>query len=139
MKDKELAVKEYLEMIKESWTWARLTQEERDKFEHNILKHPCSAVVIKGDYEQRWAACEALYHTFLEGLEYDPLHWREDGTKKTTYFEIRYNRPDYEVPPLQILTEAGAKKLVETVKKEKRNHNITLYKVETTYIPMEVK
>ena len=39
------------------------------------LEQPYSAASIKGTYKQRWEACEALYHTFLEGLGYTPLDW----------------------------------------------------------------
>jgi hypothetical protein len=90
MKDKELAKQEYLEMIKQSWTWAKLTDKEKNKFAE-ILEHPCSAVVIKGTYDDRWEACEALYHTFLEGLGYDPLNWREPKKEepKPTRNEIK--------------------------------------------------
>jgi hypothetical protein len=88
MKDKELAKQEYLEMIKKSWTWAKLTEKEKDKF-LLLLDNPCSTTVIKGDYDQRWDACEALYHTFLVGLDYDPLNWR-DNYLETTHYEINY-------------------------------------------------
>ncbi len=76
MKDKELAKQEYLEMIKQSWTWAKLTDKEKNKFVE-ILEYPSSVVVIKGDYKQRWRACGALYHTYLTGLGYDDSSkWR---------------------------------------------------------------
>ena len=88
MKDKELAKQEYLEMIKKSWTWAKLTEKEKDRF-LLLLDNPCSTTVIKGDYDQRWDACEALYHTFLVGLDYDPLNWR-DNYLETTHYEINY-------------------------------------------------
>lgn len=88
MKDKELAKQEYLEMIKKSWTWAKLTEKEKDRF-LSLLDNPCSTTIIKGDYDQRWDACEALYHFYLLGLDYDPLNWRENYLE-TTHYEINY-------------------------------------------------
>lgn len=75
-KNKEEAVFDFVNMISKSWTWDKMSTREQERF-GEILEHPCSSVVIKGNYKQRWEACEALYHTYLEGLGYDPLHWRE--------------------------------------------------------------
>ena len=41
MKDKEQAKFDYLKMIGQSWTWTKLTAEEKAKF-LEILEHPCS-------------------------------------------------------------------------------------------------
>jgi len=73
---RENAQADWTNMIVKSWTWAKLTKKEKEKFSE-LLKHPCTAVVIKGNYDQRWEACEALYHTYLEGLGYKPIGWRE--------------------------------------------------------------
>ena len=75
-KNKEDAVFDFVNMISKSWTWSKLSTREQERF-GEILEHPCTSVVIKGNYKQRWEACEALYHTFLEGLGYTPLDWRE--------------------------------------------------------------
>jgi len=90
LKQKENAIQDWTDMIKKSWTWARLTEKEKDTF-IELLSHPCSAVVIKGDYEQRWESCEALYHTYLEGLGYNPLNWRDDY-QESEYYEVSYKK-----------------------------------------------
>ncbi len=78
MKDKNLAKQNYIEMIKESWTWAKLTQEERQTF-LDLLEHPQGKRVIKGSYQERYEACDCLYYAFLCGLGYskNPCKWRE--------------------------------------------------------------
>ena len=129
MKDKELAKQEYLEMIKQSWTWAKLTEKEREKFSE-LLEHPCSAVVIKGNYDQRWEACEALYHTYLEGLGYDPLEWREAQPTVSTFYELNYKTHGEPVPPLQITNEVQAKRLAKAATIMNGNTNVSLTKVD---------
>ncbi len=70
---KENAVNGYFsDVIKKSWTWARLTEEERRQFENlNGLDH------IKGTAAQRVEWLHSLYHAFLTGLGYTPIGWRE--------------------------------------------------------------
>ena len=140
MKDKELAKQEYLEMIKQSWTWAKLTEKEREKFSE-LLEHPCSAVVIKGNCNQRWNACEALYHTYLEGLGYDPLEWRDAQPTVSTYYELNYKTYGQQVKPLQITDKVQAKRLAKAAKFQAGNTDVKLTKVDliTTEVRIEVK
>ena len=128
MKDKELAQQEWLDMISKSWTWAKLTVEERAKFVA-LFAHPCSNVVIKGSYEQRWEACEALYHAFLEALNYDPLHWRESQPTVTHHYELNYKHHGLEFKPLTITDEAHAKSLARSALRDSSNSDVTLSKV----------
>lgn len=138
MRTKEQAKQDYLDMIKQSWTWAKLTQQEKDKF-LELLEHPCSAVVIKGSYEQRWQACEAIYHTFLEGLGYTPLDWRETTPTKTTFYELNYKTYGQQVKPLQMTDKVQATRLTRAAKNDQRNKDVTLTRVEIITTPMEVR
>jgi hypothetical protein len=138
MRANEHAKENWIEMIKQSWTWGRLTQEERTKF-LELLEHPCSAVVIKGTYNQRWEACEALYHTFLEGLGYKPLEWREQPSTKSTFFELNYKTYGQQVKPLQMTDQLQATRLTRAAKNDYRNKDVVLTKVEIITTPMEVK
>ena len=55
-----------------SWTWKRLTKEERYKFLNlPVWKH------IKGTKKQRLEIFNSIYHAFLVGLGYKPIGWRE--------------------------------------------------------------
>lgn len=137
MRVNESAKENYIEMIKQSWTWAKLTQEERTKF-LELLDHPCSSVVIKGTYNQRWEACEALYHTFLEGLGYDPLEWREAEPSVSTYYELSYKTYDQDVPPLQMTNKVQAKRLAKAAKFQAGNKDVRLTKVELIATEMRI-
>ena len=138
MRTNEQAKQDYIEMIKQSWTWARLTQEERTKF-LELLEHPCSTAVIKGTYKQRWDACEALYHTFLEGLGYKPLEWREQPSTKSTFYELNYKTYGQQVKPLQITDKVLATRLTRAAMCQAGNKDVVLTKVEIITTPMEVR
>lgn len=140
MKNKELAQQEWLDMIKKSWTWKKLTAAEKAKFVA-LFAHPCSNVVIKGSYEQRWEACEALYHAFLEALGYDPLHWREgeDYPVVSEHYELNYKHHGLEFKPLTITNKEQAIRLYKTAEADYSNSEVTLTKVKIITSRMEVK
>jgi hypothetical protein len=129
MKDKEQAKFDYLKMIGQSWTWAKITAEEKAKF-LEILEHPCSGAVIKGNYDQRWEACEALYHTYLEGLGYDPLEWREAQPTVSTFYELNYKTHGQQVKPLQMTNKVQAKRLAKAATTMSGNTEVSLTKVD---------
>lgn len=137
MKTKEQAKQEWLEMILKSWTWARLTEKEREQFK-GLLEHPCSATVIRGTYEQRWEACEALYHTFLEGLNYDPLEWRDAQPTTSTFYELNYKTYGQQVKPLQITDKVQAKRLAKAAKFQAGNTEVKLTKVDLITTEMRI-
>lgn len=75
-KIKENATKDFLEMIKKSWTWARLTEEEKAQFMTawetvTISWANNGDSAVKGTYKDRWQTCNAMYHMFLAGVGYD--------------------------------------------------------------------
>lgn len=137
MKDKNLAKQDYLDMIKQSWTWAKLTKEERQTF-LDLLEHPCSAAVIKGTYNDRLAACEALYHTYLEGLGYTPLDWREVQPTVSTFYELNYKIYGQQVKPLQITDQKQATRLARATKFQPGNKDVKLTKVELITTEMRI-
>ena len=75
--DKEQARDNYFEMIKDSWTYGKLTKEERERFTELLYSIQVSNC-LKGNYKQRWEIVQAIYHSFLVGLNYNPINWRED-------------------------------------------------------------
>ena len=139
-KDKNLAQQEWLDMISKSWTWLRLTVEERAKFVA-LFAHPQSNAVIKGNYEQRWEACEALYYTFLVALGYDPLNWREgeDNPVVSEHYELNYKHHGLEFKPLTITDKNQAISFYKTAKRDTSNKEVTLTKVKIITSRMEVK
>lgn len=75
-KDKNEVFNNYFEMIKNSWTYNKLTNEEKEKLK-DILTDSRILTDIKGSYNQRWSALNCIYFTFLKMLDYNPLNWRE--------------------------------------------------------------
>lgn len=73
---KEEALINFIEMIQNSWTYARMTKEEKTRL-LELLNHPCIVDSLKGTFIQRWASLQAIYHAFLQGLGYDNFNWRE--------------------------------------------------------------
>ena len=73
MKKHSTVVEDYIEnVIKKSWTWNRLTDEERERFLNmNVFDR------IKGNDTTRIEWLNTIYHSFLEALEYNPIDWRE--------------------------------------------------------------
>ena len=66
-------------VIKQSWTWDRLTEEERQRFINmNVFDK------IKGTDKQRVEWLSTIYSAFLIGIGYEPIGWRE--TEETPKF-----------------------------------------------------
>ena len=76
MVNKENAIKDYLAMIKQSWTWSKLTNDERNKFGDELNKETTKKI-ISGTYRQRWEILNVLYSMFLEGCGYNGGTWRD--------------------------------------------------------------
>lgn len=77
--NRENALEAYLTDIKQSWTWAKLTDREKRVFESRLRVNTAQKL-IQGTYQQRWSVYTAMYDMFLAGLGYfedSPLHWRE--------------------------------------------------------------
>lgn len=79
-RNKDDALRDFLEMCRNSWTWDRLTASERSRFE-KTLNNGITAEALRGPYLQRWRILQALYTAFLDGIGYQPDGWREP--KKT--------------------------------------------------------
>ena len=74
--NKQNTINEYMAMINQSWTWAKLTKEEKDKF-INWVYADRFITTINGTKKQRWAILNNYYYMFLEGVGYQPIGWRE--------------------------------------------------------------
>lgn len=76
MKDKNKALDDYKEVIRQSWTYRKLTTEEKERLEET-LKHPSIKECLKGNYYQRIDIMIAVYTAFLRGVGYSGFDWRE--------------------------------------------------------------
>lgn len=67
------AVENYFQnVIKRSWTWGRLTEEEQKRFiDMDVFSR------IKGNDMTRIEWLNTVYHSFLCALGYEPIGWRE--------------------------------------------------------------
>lgn len=73
---KEEALKNYIDMTKNSWTYARLTEEEKNRLMY-VFEWSDRQGFIKGSYKDRWGTLQVLYTSFLYALGYTPIGWRE--------------------------------------------------------------
>ena len=73
-----MAVENYFQnVIKKSWTWKRLTEEEQKRFiDMNVFDK------IKGNDRTRVEWLNTIYHSFLSALGYKPIGWRETEEEK---------------------------------------------------------
>ena len=75
-KDKNKVFDDFTAMIINSWTYDRMTKEEKDRIIYE-LNNTETKKTIKGTYIQRWKVLHLMYESFLEGLGYKPIGWRE--------------------------------------------------------------
>ena len=72
---KETAVTDYLSYVRRTWTWKKLTEEERTLF-RNALETEAEKGIIKGTYTARWNCLQSMYTMFLIGCGYSGGDWR---------------------------------------------------------------
>ena len=73
-KTKEICRSEFYATIIKSWTWAKLTDKEKE------LCTQCFAnAFLFGNHKQRWEILQNCYNSFLAGCGYDnSCDWREN-------------------------------------------------------------
>jgi hypothetical protein len=78
MKKDSIAVENYFHnIIKKSWTWEKLTEEEQQRFiDMNVFDK------IKGNDQTRIEWMHTIYYSYLTALGYEPIGWRETETPK---------------------------------------------------------
>lgn len=75
-KIKENTLIDFKEMIFNSWTFNKMTPDEKKKcFE--TLDNIQTQNTLKGTYKQRWVILQAIYSAYLNGLGYTDINWRE--------------------------------------------------------------
>lgn len=65
MKDKNNALNDYKEVIYQSWTYRKLTTEEKERLE-KTLNHKSIKECLKGDYYQIIDILRTVYTAFFE-------------------------------------------------------------------------
>lgn len=76
---KENALQDFISMIKKSWTYAKLTNDEKENL--NIAFSDLRvANALRGNYKQRWDILHSIYASFLYGVGYrNEVNWRSAG------------------------------------------------------------
>ena len=77
--NKENVLKNFDEMIKNSWTYDRMTIAERKKWDEILFNEYPTRDCLKGTYNQRWKILNALYRAYLMGIGYTNFNWRENN------------------------------------------------------------
>lgn len=74
MKKYSNAVEDYFQrVIKKSWTWEKLTEEEQQRFiDMNVFDR------IKGNDDTRIEWLNTIYQAYLTALDYNSIDWREE-------------------------------------------------------------
>lgn len=75
MKDKNDAYDNFIDMIKNAWTWDKMTPEERSRC---ISAFTITRQFIKGSYSARWEMMHAIYEAFLIGIGCTSWDWRRE-------------------------------------------------------------
>lgn len=76
-KIKENVWYDYSKMIENSWTFNKMTKEEKATWD-KIIRSEQAKRGIKGTYKQRWDTLNFVYSAFLAGLGYNGGTWREE-------------------------------------------------------------
>lgn len=75
-KDKDNVIIDFNNMILESWTYAKMNNEEKENW-NKVLTDIRLKECLRGSYYARWDILQAIYHTYLIGLGYTNFNWRE--------------------------------------------------------------
>lgn len=74
-KPKEKAFPDFLEMTRHSWTYQRMTDDEKTRCEKALRN--AASLDIQGSYSQRYGALNGVYYGYLLGIGYTGALWRE--------------------------------------------------------------
>ena len=81
-KPKEQAVAAYVKMIRNSWTYARMTEAEQGRLA-DLFRDLIQRDAIKGGFESRWNQLQTIYAAFLAGIGYNGFNWRDTEEART--------------------------------------------------------
>ena len=85
--EKEKTLIQFRDMIKNSWTYDRMTQEEKDNIMDVLSYNNIQTIeALKGTKKQCWAILQAIYSSFLAALNYNSMGWRETEEEKEDNF-----------------------------------------------------
>jgi hypothetical protein len=84
-KVKENAYSDWFDMIFKSWTWEKLTDNERTVFVDQMDSWCNCRGLLIGTYKQRWEILNEMYHIYLLGVGYDSPNWRDNAEENPKF------------------------------------------------------
>ena len=75
---KENAFLHYIGMTVKSWTFHRMTEQEKTRC-INALYWTVEQDALKGTFYNRWMILQSVYNAFLAGIGYSGGDWRKNG------------------------------------------------------------
>lgn len=84
-KAKENAYTDWFEMIFKSWTWERLTDDEKTVFTERTNYWCNDRGLLVGTYHHRWEVLNEMYYMYLLGIGYEPIGWRENTEENSKF------------------------------------------------------
>ena len=85
VKAKENAYTDWFEMTFNSWTWERLTDDEKTTFTNQMDFWCNHRGLLVGTYKQRWEILNEMYYMYLLGVGYKPIGWRENAEENPKF------------------------------------------------------
>ena len=78
----------YKDMIKESWTFKRLTPKEQKRLFENVLTDSEQLTnTLKGNRQHCWRILNCIYSGYIIALGYNPINWREPEESEAESYE----------------------------------------------------
>lgn len=81
-KRKEDTLKDFIEMVYNSWTYAKMTDNEKEQLTNLLQNDGVIREGLKGSYQQRLKILQIFYIGYLGGLGYNNGNWREEKEVK---------------------------------------------------------
>ena len=81
--DKSEAMRDFMTVIRQSWTWAKMTGEEQARC-CEVIQF-CHDTSLIGTYSQRFAQLHSVYNAYLIGIGYTDGNWRENGEETPSF------------------------------------------------------
>ena len=74
---KENAIEEFKKMTEKSWTYEKMTSEEKRNWQR-VINSSRLEKAVKGTFYHRWEILQAVYESYLYALGYEHGLWREN-------------------------------------------------------------
>lgn len=73
----DLTLIDFMDMIKKSWTYNKMTSEEKKRL-HDVFNDIRLSKALKYNHNHKWDILQAVYASYLQGIGYTDFNWRCD-------------------------------------------------------------